>query len=253
LTAARGDDYTRWSLRTFSGLELESSVNDLRDRLAKGVVVADGAMGSMIARAFSREMPVALAHTLLDVNLSHPEIVHSIHLAYLGAGAEVIETNTFGASRSRLERLGLGNVAERVVSEAVKIARQAREASGRVAWIAGSISPLDADWLLDVNPDAATQGREFEVQADLLLDRGVDLLVIETFSRLSEMLLALEAVRRVSRTVPIVAQMSFDDRGCWRPAKPPISPPSASAITTSRSSASTAASARKAAWRCSSG
>jgi homocysteine S-methyltransferase len=186
---------------------------DFRDRLSRGVVVADGAMGSMIARAFSREMPVALARTLLEVNLSQPEIVRSIHLEYLSAGAEIIETNTFGASRSRLERLGLGDAAERIVSEAVKIARDAREASGRVAWIAGSISPLDADWLLDTNPDLEEQAREFETQAALLLERGVDLLVIETFSRLPEMLLALEAVRRISRSVPVVAQMSFDDRG----------------------------------------
>lgn len=186
---------------------------DLVERIQRGVVVADGAMGSMIARAFPNEMPVALARTLLEVNLTNPEIVHSIHLSYLAAGAEIIETNTFGASHSRLERLGLGDQASRILFEAVKIAREARDSSGRVAWVAGSISPLDADWLLDVDPDPDTQMREFATQAELLLARGADLLVLETFSRLPELLLALHAVRRVSTAVPVVASMSFDDRG----------------------------------------
>ena len=126
----------------------------LLERLQHGVLVADGAMGSMIARSFPDEKPLALARTLLEVNLTNPEIVHGIHLGYIAAGAEVIETNTFGASRARLERLGLGDQARAVVSEAVKIARQARDAGGRPVWIAGSIGPLDADWMLDTNPDA---------------------------------------------------------------------------------------------------
>jgi homocysteine S-methyltransferase len=188
-------------------------VLELQERLQRGVIVADGAMGSMIARAFPNEMPVAVARTLLEVNLTNPEIVHSIHLSYLAAGAEIIETNTFGASHSRLERLGLGDQSARILFEAVKIAREARDASGRLAWVAGSISPLDADWLLDVNPDVETQIREFATQAELLLARGADLIVLETFSRLPELLLALQAVRRVSGSVPIVASMTFDDRG----------------------------------------
>jgi homocysteine S-methyltransferase len=188
-------------------------LSDLVQRFQRDVLVADGAMGSMLARAFEHEKPAALARRLLDVNLTSPESVHAIHLAYIAAGADVIETNTFGASRARLERLGLGDVASRIVSEAVKIARDARDAGGRAVAIAGSISPLDADWMLDEDPDAAAQGREFEEQAALLLERGADLIVLETFSRLPDLLLALSAVRRVSRGVPIVAQMSFDERG----------------------------------------
>ena len=106
----------------------------------------------------------------------------------------MIITNTFGASRARLERLGLGDDAKRVVSDAVKIARDARDAAGRPTWIAGSIGPLDADWLLDTNPSAAQQRHQFQEQAELLLDRGVDLVVLETFSRLDELLLAIAAV-----------------------------------------------------------
>lgn len=188
-------------------------MRELQERLQRAHIVADGAMGSMIARAFPNEMPVAVARTLLEVNLTNPEIVHSIHLSYLAAGAEIIETNTFGASHSRLERLGLGDQAARILFEAVKIAREARDASGRLAWIAGSISPLDADWVLDANPDLETQRREFATQAELLLARGADLIILETFSRLSELILALQAVRRVSGSVPVVASMTFDDRG----------------------------------------
>jgi homocysteine S-methyltransferase len=186
---------------------------DLVERLRRDVVVADGAMGSMLARNFAHEKPGALAHRLLDINLTSPESVLGVHLAYIAAGAEIIATNTFGASRARLERLGLGDAAPRIVSAGVKIAREARDAGGRPVWIAGSIAPLDADWLLDENPSAALQEREFELQAELLLERGADLLILETFSRLPDLLLALRAVRRVSRSAPVVAQMTFDERG----------------------------------------
>jgi len=186
---------------------------DLLSRILRGPLVADGAMGSMIARALPRETPGALARTLLEINVTNPEIVHQIHLQYIAAGADIIETNTFGSSHTRLERLGLGDAAPRILSEAVKIAREARDASGSPVAIAGSISPLDADWMLEANPNAAAQSREFATQAEAMLDRGADLLILETFSRLQELLLALRAVRQVSRTVPVVAQMSFDERG----------------------------------------
>ncbi len=186
---------------------------ELLERLTRDVLVADGAMGSMIARGLPEERPAAIARTLLEVNLTNPEIVHNVHLQYIAAGADLIETNTFGASHARLDRLGLGELAAKIVSEAVKIAREARDASGRAVTIAGAVSPLDADWILDTNPDARAQAYEFEAQTTLLLDRGVELVVLETFSRLPDLLLAIDAVRRVSRTIPIVAQMSFDERG----------------------------------------
>ena len=136
--------------------------NDFLDTMHDHVMVADGAMGSMVARSLPRESPAAMANSMLAVNLVHPEVVQSIHLAYMAAGARVIITNTFGASRARLDQLGLGDHAERVVSDAVKIAREARDASGVSAWIAGSISPLDADWLLDTDPSTAQLRRQFQ-------------------------------------------------------------------------------------------
>lgn len=186
---------------------------NLLDTLRVDVLVADGAMGSMIARSLPRGGPAAMAHALLEINLVHPDVVQSVHMSYIAAGARMITTNTFGASRARLDRLGLGIHADALVSGAVKIARDARDACGRDVWIAGSISPLDSDWLLDTNPSAAQQMRQFQEQAELLLDRGVDLLLLETFSRLDELLLAIESVRQVSTSTVLIASMSFDERG----------------------------------------
>lgn len=188
-------------------------MKDFVEVLKKQVVIGDGGMGSLIARSLPPEIPGATARNLLEVNLTHPETVHSIHLRYIAAGAQVIQTNSFGASAARLERLGLTDVYEQVVSEAVKIAREAREASGMPVWIAGTISPLDPSWMLDADPSAEDQMRQFRDQAEILLTRGADLLIIETFSHLSEMLLAIGAVRQVSTSVPVVAQMTFDEHG----------------------------------------
>ena len=188
-------------------------MNGFLAKLSSDVLVADGAMGSMIARTFADEIPAVLARHLLEVNLTRPEVVHNIHLGYIAAGADVIETNTFGASRARLDRLGLGESAERILAEAVRIARAARDSSGAPVWIAGSLGPLDADWMLEANPDAAAQALQFEPQVATLLERGADLVILETFSRLPELLIAIAAVRRVSATVPLVVQMSFDERG----------------------------------------
>jgi homocysteine S-methyltransferase len=183
------------------------------EQLSRGVLVADGAMGSLIARSLPPEAPLAMARGILEVNLAHPEIVHAIHLQYIQAGAQCIATNTFGASRARLERLGLGEHAGSVVSAGLKLARPARDASGRPAWIAGSIGPLDADWVLDSNPSDLQQIAQFEEQVAALLERGADFVLLETFSRLDQLLLAIQAVRNVDTSCPLVASMSFDEYG----------------------------------------
>jgi homocysteine S-methyltransferase len=188
-------------------------VKDFLRAVESGVLVADGATGSVIAQSLPDEAPVAMAHSLLEVNLLHPELVQSIHLGYITAGADVISTNTFGASPARLARLGLAEQAEEILSNAVKIARDARDAGGRPVWIGGSIGPLDTDWVLDKAPSVEERMKQFEEQASILLDRGVDLLILETFSNLEELLLAVKSVRRASAAVPVVAQMSFDEHG----------------------------------------
>lgn len=188
-------------------------------RIASGVVVADGGMGSLLARHFPGEATGPLARQILAVNTSDPSLVIDIHLQYIAAGAELIETNTFGASRPRLERLGLG---VDVISEGVRIARHARDAAGKPVWIAGSVSPLDSAWVLETNPSRDAMRRAFAEQVEILLDRGVDLVILETFAILSEIELAIEAVRSVSASVPLVAQMTFDDRGLLQTGESPV-------------------------------
>lgn len=181
------------------------------EQLAKGVLVADGAMGSLIARSLGPEAPLAVARGILEVNVAHPELVLDIHRHYIDAGSQCIATNTFGSSRARLERLGLAETAHRIVSQAVKNAREARDRSGKPVWIGGSIGPLDADWVLDSNPSDLQQIAQFEELAATLLERGADFLLLETFSRLDQLLLAVEAVRGVDSSCPLVASMSFDE------------------------------------------
>ena len=171
-------------------------------RLANHIVVADGAMGSeLLAR-----LPDG---TRLDLApFEHPRAVLDIHLAYIAAGAELLETATFAASRPRLERLHAGELVEAVNSAGVKLAREAREVSGADCLVAGSIGPLAGVIDLDEpsGPPAITAAHA--EQAAILEGRGVDLLILETFFRLDELELAIQAVRAVTK-LPLVACLSF--------------------------------------------
>ena len=131
----------------------------------------------------------------------------SLHVGFIRAGAELIETNTFGANRRKLASRFLEDEVERINSEAVKIAREARQVSGAQVLIAGAIGPLG-----DVR-DAEDARRElFAEQAQLLEARGVDLFFVETFYDLDELETAVAAVRGVS-SLPVVALLTFDEDG----------------------------------------
>jgi homocysteine S-methyltransferase len=176
----------------------------VRARFAERIVVADGATGSeLLAR-----LPAG-AH--LDLApLEHPRDVLDIHLAYLQAGAELISTATFAASRPRLERRHEADLVEAVNAAGVKLAREAREIAGVDALVAGSIGPLAGVIDMDETGGPAAIAVAHAEQAALLAGRGADLLVLETFFRLDEMLLAIEAVREVT-TLPLVAMLTFPD------------------------------------------
>ena len=106
------------------------------DRLARGPILGDGAMGTMLhARG------AALDQCLEELCLTHPDWVSDIHLGYIKAGAEIIQTNTFGGSRLRLMEYGLADKVREINFRGVKLAREAREISGQAAWIAGSVGP----------------------------------------------------------------------------------------------------------------
>jgi homocysteine S-methyltransferase len=170
-----------------------------RQRLREGPpIVADGGMGSLITAAVPR------LRSPEEANLRAPEAVVSLHVSFINAGAELIETNSFGANRRKLAQHFLEDDFERINSTAVKLAREAREISGRDVFIAGAIGPL--------GESATSRVREelYGEQASVLEGRGADLFMIETFFDLEELVDAIGAVRSVS-TLPIVALMTFDD------------------------------------------
>jgi homocysteine S-methyltransferase len=146
-----------------------------------------------------------------ELNVTQPEAVFRVHQAYIEAGAQIIETNTFGANRVKLTALGLAEQAVAFNHRGVKIAREAREAAAHEVLIAGSIGPLG------VGPGVREIPREeiFDVyrqQAQALEERGVDLFILETFSSLDLLLVAIEAIRSFS-ALPVVAQMTFAEEG----------------------------------------
>jgi methionine synthase / methylenetetrahydrofolate reductase(NADPH) len=171
------------------------------ERLRSGPpLVADGGMGALLAGA---------VHGLRcpeEANLRAPESVVAVHASYIAAGAELIETNTFGANRRKLARVLLEDAFEEINSAGVRLAREAREVAGRDVFIAGSIGPLGE---LEVF-DAAAHGPLYAAQAAVLEGRGVELFMVETFFDLDELVVAVEAVRGVS-SLPIVALLTFDD------------------------------------------
>jgi homocysteine S-methyltransferase len=139
-----------------------------------------------------------------EANLRAPDAVISLHVGFINAGADLIETNSFGANRRKLAHHFLEDQLEQINSAAVKLARQARETVGRDVFIAGSIGPLG-------EPATASVRHElFAEQASLLEGRGADLFMVETFYDLEELTDAIEGIRAVS-ALPIVALLTFDE------------------------------------------
>ncbi len=180
-------------------------MEDFTERLQHEVLVADGAMGSLLYDAVGQQRSVD------ELNSTHSEAVFRFHQAYIEAGAQIIETNTFGANRHKLSLLGMGDRVAELNHRGVKIAREAREAARHEVLIAGSIGPvgiirqvreLPHDQLLAI----------FREQAGALEERGVDLFILETFSDIDELVAAIDAIRSFSR-LPIVAQVTYAEEG----------------------------------------
>lgn len=174
------------------------------EELEKRVLVCDGAMGTML---YARG--IFLNRSFDELNLTQPDLVAEVHKEYARAGADVIETNTFGANRVKLAAFGL---ADRVHAINVQGAKIARHAARDVIYVAGSIGPLG----VRVEPwgkmglDEAEE--IFREQAKALFDGGVDLFVLETFGDVNEIGAAIKAVRSVC-DLPIVAQMTTAEDG----------------------------------------
>ena len=173
-------------------------------RLAQGPLLADGAMGT---RLYERGIPFDQCFD--ELNRSQPALVESIHREYLAAGAELIETNTFGANAVRLAAHGLEAEAGLLARQGVRVARAAREIVGVNAFVAGSIGPLGRPLEPFGHIPAADAERHFRATAEGLLEGGCDCFILETFQDLNEILAALRAVRSVSADLPVIAQMTF--------------------------------------------
>ncbi len=166
------------------------------------LLVFDGAMGSLLY-----ERGVFVTQNFDQLNVTRPDVVRKIHEDYVAAGAQVIETNTFGANCFCLDRHGLG---DQVWAYNVAGARLARQAAGEDVWVGGSMGPTG------LVPGVATQAEldlavaTFTEQAAALVEGGVDLLVIETFRHLEEIRIAIGAARQAAPGTPIIASMAFD-------------------------------------------
>jgi homocysteine S-methyltransferase len=180
-------------------------IQDFNDRLKNSILVADGAMGSLLYDV------VGAVRCFDELNVTEPEAVFRVHQSYIDAGAQIIETNTFGANRFKLEPLGLGDEVQRLNSRGVKIAREAREAAAKEVLIAGSIGPLGIG-VQARHPEPDQILSIFHEQALALEERGVDLFILETFSYVEELMLAIDAIRSFSG-LPIVAQLTYSEEG----------------------------------------
>jgi methionine synthase I (cobalamin-dependent)/5,10-methylenetetrahydrofolate reductase len=174
------------------------------DVLHERIVVGDGATGTYLY-----ELGVPLNHCLEELNMTRPELVTQAYRAYADAGAEVIETNSFGANRLRLARFGLEYQVRELNARAAQVAREA--VKGRGIFVGGSVGPLSlrpADGEL-----SADERRElFREQIGALLEGGCDLIFLETFTVLEELLLALEAFRGLSK-IPVVTSLAVSEEG----------------------------------------
>ncbi len=170
-------------------------------------IICDGAMGTML---YSMGVP---ANSCFDeCNITQPDIVRRVHEAYIKAGAEIIETNTYGANRFKLASFDLADKVKRINMRGARLAREVREVSGQPVIVAGAVGPLGKT-IQPVGLIPALEARDFfREQVEALLEGGVDLIILETFRDLEEMRQALIAVRDVC-DLPVVAQMTFEEDG----------------------------------------
>lgn len=177
------------------------------ERIGREVVVADGGIGTLL-----HERGISFETCFDHLCLQQPEIVLKIHRDYIHAGAELIETNSFGANAIRLKRFGLEAKTALINREAARLARSAREEMGRDVFVAGAIGPTGRRMVQIEHPMYDEIFVAFARQVEGLLEGGVDLLILETFSDLSEIKIAIDAVRSLCR-LPLVAQMTFSFDG----------------------------------------
>src|ERR1700757_2510912 len=180
--------------------------SDFLARLKQSPVLCDGAMGTLL---YAKGGVINRSYD--ELNLSQPDLIRGIHHEYLQAGAEIIETNTFGGNSFRLARHSLADKVRDINRAGVRVAREAAKSFD--VWVAGSVGPLGAR----IEPLGKTSFQEardaFREQIEVLVEGGVDLLILETFGYLEEIHQAMLAARDVSASLPLVAQVTIDEDG----------------------------------------
>jgi len=187
---------------------------EFRDHLSRRIVVADGAMGTMLYAN-----GVFINRCFDELSLSAPDMVRQIHRNYVDAGAEILESNTFGANRARLSAFGLADKLQAINQAGVRLAREAAQDG---PFVAGAMGPLGLR-IEPLGPTSFADARAiFREQAEALLDTGADLLILETFSDLAELREAVFAAREAAGPDPvIIAQVTIDDFGNLGGGAPP--------------------------------
>jgi methionine synthase / methylenetetrahydrofolate reductase(NADPH) len=186
--------------------------NEFLSRLQQGPILCDGAMGTLL---YAKGIYINRCYD--ELNLSQPDLIRGIHQEYLQAGAEIIESNTFGANVYRLDRHGLGKQVRDINLAGASLAREAAEneaaKKGTRAFVAGAVGPLG----IRIEPLGKTSREEakaaFMAQITALVEGGVDLLVLETMGYLEELHQAMLAAREVNPDLPLVAQVTIDEDG----------------------------------------
>ncbi|MGH3302236.1 MAG: bifunctional homocysteine S-methyltransferase/methylenetetrahydrofolate reductase [Streptosporangiaceae bacterium] len=183
-----------------------ATASDLLTALHQRVLICDGAMGTMLHAAGN-----SLDRALTELNLSNPGLVSTIHDSYLSAGADVILTNTFGASRLRLADQGFGDLVAEINQAGAELARHARDAAGRPVFVAGSVGPAVTPRLRR-RVERAERVEALREQIEVLDRSGVDAIILETFGYLEELAEAVAVVAEIS-ALPIIAQATFATDG----------------------------------------
>jgi homocysteine S-methyltransferase len=179
---------------------------DLLARIKQSAVLCDGAMGTLLYAK-----GVFINRSYDELNLSQPELIRGVHHDYLQAGAEIIETNTFGANSFRLARHSLADKARDINLAGARLAHEAAKSFD--VWVAGSVGPLGTR-IEPLGKTSFEEAREaFRQQIAALVEGGVDLLILETFGYLEEMHQAMLAAHDVNVKLPLVAQVTIDEDG----------------------------------------
>jgi methionine synthase / methylenetetrahydrofolate reductase(NADPH) len=179
---------------------------DFLEYLQEKVLLGDGAIGTYLYTK-----GIELGKNTDRLNLSDQDLIYSVHEEYIRAGSQLIETNTFGANRFKLLAGGLEDKVREINLAGADIARRA---AGEEIYVAGSVGPTGVEFPLEAGETALSEVEAaFAEQIGALLEGGVDILILETFTHLDELIAAIRTARHLAADIPIVAQMAYPSRG----------------------------------------